>query len=179
MQRWDSDIGLDADDLMRVLDALPDPATRRAFLRTLRSVVDWRGQAITMLDRCYLTGRVPILLVWGSRDAVIPVRHGQIARLAMPGSRLEIFEGAGHFPFRHDPVRFAGVLDRFLRHTQPAAYCADEWRDLLVDGPADRKPVGDPSEIKCIRAGTCGAWCADLSSCDGAVLPLIRIDKDL
>jgi len=178
MRRLDADIGLDADDLMRVIDALPDPATRRAFLRTLRSVVDWRGQAITMLDRCYLTGRVPILLVWGSRDAVIPARHGQIAKLAMPGSRLEIFEGAGHFPFRHDPPRFLGVLDRFIRHTQPAAFCADEWRDLLIDGPADRKVVADPASLKCIRAATCGAWCSELSNCPPDGVAPLRRDND-
>ncbi|MEY4577957.1 MAG: hypothetical protein RL701_2660 [Pseudomonadota bacterium] len=166
MRRVNSDIGIDADDLMRVVDALPDPASRRAFLRTLRSVVDWRGQAITMLDRCYLTGRVPILLVWGARDAVIPMRHGQIARLAMPGSKLEIFEGAGHFPFRTDPDRFIALLEDFLSQTQPAAHCAEEWRDLLVEGPRERKPVTDPEALKCIRATTCGGWCADLEKSD-------------
>jgi pimeloyl-ACP methyl ester carboxylesterase len=162
MKRLDADIGLDADDLMRVLDALPNPASQRAFLRTLRSVVDWRGQAVTMLDRCYLARRMPTLLVWGSRDAVIPASHAQIARLAMPGSKLEMFEGAGHFPFRSDPERFVSALDRFVRHTEPSRYCDDEWREMLLDGPPERKPVTRPVPTKCLRADTCGAWCADL-----------------
>jgi pimeloyl-ACP methyl ester carboxylesterase len=167
MRRMNADIGIDADDLMRVVDALPDPASRRAFLRTLRSVVDWRGQAITMLDRCYLTGRVPILLIWGARDAVIPMRHGQIARLAMPGSKLEVFESAGHFPFRTDPQRFIDLLDRFMKQTEPATHCADEWRELLIDGPRDRKPITDPAALNCIRASTCGGWCAELEPTSG------------
>src|SRR5688500_2200571 len=50
-----TDLGRDADDLLRVFEALPDAPARAAFVRTLRAVVDRRGQVITMLDRCYLT----------------------------------------------------------------------------------------------------------------------------
>jgi len=141
LRRTGADLGLDADDLMRMLDTLPDVMVRRAFLRTLRSAVDWRGQAITMLDRCYLTQRVPTMLIWGSRDAIIPMQHANIANAAMPSSRVEIFEGAGHFPFRSDPARFVSVIQRFLEDSEPAAYSPNEWRDLLRSGPDDRKPV--------------------------------------
>ncbi|HWN33141.1 MAG TPA: alpha/beta fold hydrolase, partial [Pseudonocardia sp.] len=40
-------LGQDAPDLLRVVDALPDSVSRAAFIRSLRSVVDWRGQVIT------------------------------------------------------------------------------------------------------------------------------------
>src|SRR5688500_11500661 len=59
LQTLDSDFGRDADDLLRVFDALPDTTSRRAFIRTLRSAINWRGQAITMLDRCYLAVGLP------------------------------------------------------------------------------------------------------------------------
>ncbi|MET0390078.1 MAG: alpha/beta hydrolase [Polyangiales bacterium] len=167
MRRFDADIGVDADDLMRVLNTLPNLSARRAFLRTLRSVVDWRGQAITMLDRCYLTGRVPVLLVWGSRDAVIPARHGAIANLAMPGSRLEIFEGAGHFPFRTDPTRFVSLLECFHTSSNPSPYDVDAWRVKVRRGPPGRHLAVKPSELKCIRADSCGAWCQQLP-CTGS-----------
>lgn len=172
MRRMDTDVGVDADDLMRVVDALGDASSRRAFLRTLRSVVDWRGQAVTMLDRCYLTGRLPIQLIWGSRDAVIPARHADIARLAMPRSRLELFEGAGHFPFRNDPERFVSVLDRFMRQVPPSAFCAFEWREILLDGPRYRKREAEVKEVDCIRAGSCGAWCLDVPDCDASKPPV-------
>jgi pimeloyl-ACP methyl ester carboxylesterase len=141
LKHLDSDLGVDAVDLMRVFDTLPDLTARRAFLRTLRSVVDWRGQAITMLDRCYLTQGMPTLLVWGSRDAVIPLHHAEIAHAAMPASRLEIFEGAGHFPFRTEPTRFLRVLEGFLEESEPASYSSGEWREVLRRGPPDRKPA--------------------------------------
>ncbi|MEY4583378.1 MAG: hypothetical protein RL701_8081 [Pseudomonadota bacterium] len=141
LQRFDADIGIDADDVMRMLGTLPDVNARRAFLRTLRSAIDWRGQAISVLDRCYLMQSIPTLVIWGARDAVIPMQHAQVANAAMANSRVEIFEGAGHFPFRTNPARFLSVLERFLEETEPAAHNVDEWRSLLRLGPADRKPA--------------------------------------
>jgi pimeloyl-ACP methyl ester carboxylesterase len=125
---------VDAPDLRRVVDALPDARARAAFIRTLRAVVDWRGQVVTMLDRCYLARGMPTMLVWGSRDSVLPVGHGYQARAAMPGSRLEIFEGAGHFPFRTDPRRFIDLLEEFCALTAPAEWGPDRWRELLREG---------------------------------------------
>jgi pimeloyl-ACP methyl ester carboxylesterase len=136
--RWlRTDLGRDADDLMRTVHLLDVPTARRAFLRTLRTSVDGRGQAITMLDRCYLAAGMPSLIVWGDHDAVIPVKHAWTLHDAMPGSQLEIFEGAGHFPHRSDPERFSAVLDAFLASTRPAHYSTRRWRMLLRAGRAD------------------------------------------
>ena len=71
---------------------LRDPAALSAFARTLRSVVDGRGQFVTMLDRSYLMQSVPVQLIWGEDDLIIPVDHAHTAHAAMPGSRMEIFE---------------------------------------------------------------------------------------
>ena len=59
------------------------------FLRTLRGVVDSRGQAVTALDRLYLANAVPMLVVWGSRDPIVPARTPRrCARWSRPrGSR--------------------------------------------------------------------------------------------
>jgi pimeloyl-ACP methyl ester carboxylesterase len=129
-----TDLGIDAADMRRVVDTLPDATSRAAFIRTLRAVVDWRGQVVTMLDRCYLVAGMPTLLMWGSRDAVLPVRHAHVAQAAMPGSRLEIFDGAGHFPFRSDPERFVKVLETFLNETSPSMFSQEDWRGLLRQG---------------------------------------------
>lgn len=139
-QRMETDLGRDADNLLRVLEALPDATSRAAFLRTLRAVVDSRGQVITMLDRCYLTSGMPTLLMWGTRDPIIPFHHAQIAHHAMPGSRLEVFEDAGHFPHHHDPDRFVEVLRDFLATTQPSSFKSGEWRDLLRRGRPSLPP---------------------------------------
>ncbi|HEY6423386.1 MAG TPA: alpha/beta hydrolase [Pseudonocardiaceae bacterium] len=133
--RWlDTGLGIDAADVMKVFDSLPDPTARRAFLRTLRAVVDRRGQAATMLDRCYLTRGMPTLLVWGARDVILPLHHAWTAHLAMPGSQLEVFERAGHFPFHTDPERFVAVLEGFLANSAPSTWNAEQWRALLRTG---------------------------------------------
>ncbi len=124
-------LGQDGTDLLRMVDALPDAAARAAFIRTLRAVVDWRGQVVTMLDRCYLTQGMPTLLMWGERDAIMPVAHARRAHAAMPGSRLEVFDGAGHFPFHTDPLRFVAVVEDFLATTRPGTWSAEQWRRLL------------------------------------------------
>ncbi|CAA0098527.1 putative protein [Mycolicibacterium vanbaalenii] len=127
-------MGRDIPNMLRILADLPEPTASSAFARTLRAVVDWRGQVVTMLDRCYLTQSVPVQLIWGRSDSVIPVSHAEMAHAAMPGSQLEIFEGSGHFPFHDDPDRFVEVVQRFIDSTEPAVYDQDYLRGLLRAG---------------------------------------------
>jgi pimeloyl-ACP methyl ester carboxylesterase len=121
--------------------ALRSRTARQAFLRTLRAGVDVRGQVITMLDRCYLAAALPTLIVWGRRDGVIPLRHARVARDAIPGSRLEIFDRSGHFPHRDEPERFAAVVEDFLDRTVPALHDPVSWRRMLRDGRVEEEPV--------------------------------------
>ena len=134
LRKLGSPLGADADDLVAGYRRLGDPFARMAFLRTLRAVVDPRGQVITMLDRCYLAQGMPTQLISGDRDPIIPFRHSEVAHAAMPGSRLSVFHGSGHFPHRHDPAHFVAVLRRFLAETEPHQYDAAAWRELLREG---------------------------------------------
>jgi pimeloyl-ACP methyl ester carboxylesterase len=140
LKKLDSGLGRDAPDLLRLVDALPDATARSAFIRTLRAVVDWRGQVVTMLDRCYLARGMPTLLVWGSMDRVVPVSHAYRAHAAMPGSRLEVFDGAGHFPFHAEPERFVRLVEEFLATTAAADWSPEQWREVLRAG----RPMADP-----------------------------------
>ena len=124
--------GRDIPNLLRILADLPEPTASAAFTRTLRAVVDWRGQVVTMLDRCYLTESVPVQLIWGDQDLVIPVAH--MAHAAMPGSRLEIFAGSGHFPHHDDPDRFISVVESFIDSTAPSVHDQAKLRELLRKG---------------------------------------------
>ena len=132
--RLDDDLGRDRAHVSRILAGLPDGAARAVFTRTLRSVVDWRGQVVTLLDRCYLVDAVPAPVVWGDRDGVIPVHHGRQAHEALPASRLEIFAGAGHFPHHDDPDRFVALMREFVATTEPARHDRDAWRERLRQG---------------------------------------------
>ncbi|MHB9757316.1 alpha/beta fold hydrolase [Streptomyces sp. BYX5S] len=141
LRLMDTGLGVDAPDLVNVVDALPDQKSRDAFTRTLRAVVDWRGQVVTMLDRCYLARGFPTLLVWGDRDSVLPVAHAYTAHEAMPGSRLEVFAGAGHFPHHTEPVRFVRLLEEFIATTAPGDWNVEQWRELLRSGRPEESSV--------------------------------------
>jgi pimeloyl-ACP methyl ester carboxylesterase len=106
------------EEVWRAYSSLSDGETRQAFVRTLRSVVDVSGQCVSATDRLYLTSALPTLLVWGDADRIIPVSHAYAAHEAMPGSRLEVFEGVGHFPHCEAPERFVDVLRAFMRDRQ-------------------------------------------------------------
>jgi pimeloyl-ACP methyl ester carboxylesterase len=146
LRMFDTALGRDAEEMLAVFDALPSTEARRAILRTLRSGVDWRGQVITMLDRAYLADGVPTLIIWGRRDAIIPLGHGRLAQAALPGSVLEVFDEAGHFPHHTDPQRFAAVVRDFVERTPPASFDREEWRRRLrrgLRGTAGPAPSGD------------------------------------
>ncbi|MGY1828516.1 MULTISPECIES: alpha/beta fold hydrolase [unclassified Blastococcus] len=121
-------------DLAEAVDALlalQDVEARRAFLRTLRGVVDVRGQAVTALDRLYLADSVPMLVIWGGRDPIVPAQHAETVRTAVPSARVEVFEDAGHWPHLDEPDRFCEVLLDFIATTEPADHDLDSWRRLL------------------------------------------------
>jgi pimeloyl-ACP methyl ester carboxylesterase len=118
----------DVAEVARGYGSLAEPDRRKAFLATLRSVVGTEGQRVSATDRFYLAEAVPVLIVWGARDPIIPVSHGEDAHRALPGSRLEIFDGVGHLPQIEQPSRFITVLEDFLAETEPARFDREEWR---------------------------------------------------
>lgn len=140
----------DHEDMIRVLDGLTDPRAHAAFLRTLRAVVDWRGQAVNALDRAYLTEHLPMLIVWGTDDQVIPYRHAQLAHSAIPHSRLSTYPGAGHFPFRDDPARFTRELIAFVDGTDPVLFDPVVWRSLMKQGVQPAEITGDDATVEAV-----------------------------
>jgi pimeloyl-ACP methyl ester carboxylesterase len=119
------------EEVWRSYASLADADSRQAFFRTLRAVVDLDGQTVAAADRFYLAAHIPTLIVWGDRDGLIPVRHARAAHEAIPGSRLEIFEGVGHYPHCEAPARFVDVLADFIASTKPAKVSERRWRELF------------------------------------------------
>jgi pimeloyl-ACP methyl ester carboxylesterase len=110
--------------------ALQEPALRRSFIATIRAVVDPHGQSVTATDRLPLARKLPVMVVWGRRDQMIPAAHALSVAQALPHARIEVFDQAGHFPHEHDPERFATVLADFISDTEPARMTS---RDLFDD----------------------------------------------
>jgi len=129
----------DLGEVADVVETFADSRSRAAIRHVVRAVVDWKGQVITMTDRAYLTVDMPMCIIWGSDDMVIPVEHATTAAAVAPSARIEVIPNAGHFPHKDHPQRFVKLLNDFIRTTQPAWYDVEAWRDHLRSG-------GDPDQ---------------------------------
>ncbi|HEU4540361.1 MAG TPA: alpha/beta fold hydrolase [Jiangellaceae bacterium] len=106
--------GKDITAIWQGFSSLGDRESRRAFLATTRAVIDPGGQTVSAHDYLPDVLPIPTLVVWGSRDRMIPAWHAITAQRSIPGCRVELFEGAGHFPHLDEPDRFADVLREFI-----------------------------------------------------------------
>ena len=118
----------DVAEVARGYASLADADRRKAFLATLHAVVGTDGQRVAALDRIYLADGLPLLIVWGDRDPIIPVAHGEELHRELPNSRLEVFEGVGHLPQLESPGSFIAAVERFLAETEPARFDREQWR---------------------------------------------------
>ena len=116
----------------RALRPLQEPGSRRAFLETLRSVIDVHGQRVSARDLLYLLDEMPTLIVWGERDRTIPISHGLDAQRSIPQCRLKTLPRAAHFPHLEDPDGLAAVLGEFLATTKPAPIEDSAWGAVIA-----------------------------------------------
>jgi pimeloyl-ACP methyl ester carboxylesterase len=109
---------------------------RLAFISTVREVIDLAGQRVSANDKLYLAAAIPTLIVWGDRDAMIPVAHAQAAHEAIAGSRLEILKGSGHFLPMQDGNRLAALITDFVATTEAASAPDVAFRAALLQATA-------------------------------------------
>ncbi len=142
----------DLNEVADIYDTFRDPHARAAIRHVVRAVIDWNGQIVTMADRAYLTEEMPIGVVWGRDDQVIPVRHASNAAALAPKARVEVIPNAGHFPHKDHPQRFAKILHEWIRTTQPSTYSRAKWRAMLSDGYVG--PVSPVSRLAVVNDNT-------------------------
>jgi pimeloyl-ACP methyl ester carboxylesterase len=80
------------------------------FTWSLRKLSDLYGAMPAILGSV----RVPSLVVWGTRDPFFPLAVGRRTTAAIPGGRLEILQGAGHFLPEERPEEFAGLVANLI-----------------------------------------------------------------
>ena len=89
---------------------------RRAVIKAIRSGIHFWGmkrEFVSPLDLNSLT--MPVLVVWGAQDRILPVQHAyQVAR-ECPRVRVEVFPQCGHWPQMEKAEEFNQLLPEFLR----------------------------------------------------------------
>jgi pimeloyl-ACP methyl ester carboxylesterase len=134
--------GLYLQAVARAMRPLGEAAARRAFLQTLRAVIDVRGQHVSAMDRLYLLGELPTLIVWGERDNTIPMEHGLAAHELIPNSRFVTLSKAAHFPNLEDPEGLADALLAWLDETEPGLIEDSEWGQIVgARSPRRQRPA--------------------------------------
>ena len=123
VRSWFAKMGIESPrggEIWNAYSSFSDAETRQAFLRTLRSVVDYRGQAVSALNRLNVRADIPIMAIWGERDAIIPVQHAYAALEARPDARIEVMPGVGHFPQVERPTEVVDLIDDFITSQRAA-----------------------------------------------------------
>ncbi|OFJ52908.1 alpha/beta fold hydrolase [Mycolicibacterium grossiae] len=120
VKSWLTSLGLRSPrgaEIWNAYSSFNDAQTRESFLRTLRSVVDYRGQSVSALNRLQLRSDLPTLAIWGEDDTIIPVDHAYAALEARPDCRLEVLPDVGHFAHVEAPSRVIDLIDEFMTAT--------------------------------------------------------------
>ena len=58
---------------------------------------------------------MPVLIVAGGADKVVPLKEAQTMRAAFPAARLEVMERSGHLPMLEEPAALTQALAKFVR----------------------------------------------------------------
>jgi len=94
---------------------LRQPGSARAFSRTVRDVIGWRGQTRNLFDRITEVDELPPMrLFWGARDTILPISHGTATAALLENCELIRFENCGHFVHWEEPEGLASALRIFL-----------------------------------------------------------------
>lgn len=131
--------------------ALGNRENRQAFLRTLRAVVDGRGQAVCALNRLHFNAGRPVMIITGDRDRVIPVAHAVAAHQAMPHSRLHIIPGVSHHPQTEQTEIVARLIDEFLNADNADAATATTVSLAAWSAAAHARQSGEQSRASVQR----------------------------
>lgn len=107
--------GVTREDVRELCRSNSQAGSARAFARSVRDVIDWRGQRRTFRQRAHEIGELPAMLVlWGDRDAILPIEQGRAFAASLPGATFMTFAGAGHYLHNQHPEAFVRAVRQFL-----------------------------------------------------------------
>lgn len=107
--------GLTRQDILTLSQYNSRAGSARAFARSVRDVINWRGQLINFAHRAAEIEKLPpMLVVWGDRDRLIPIREGRAFATSLEGARFQAFPGCSHYLHNEQPDEFVRVVRAFL-----------------------------------------------------------------
>ena len=91
------------------------PGAKEAVVRVIRNTVNLRGvrKEYVLLDQLHRL-ELPLMVVWGAQDQIIPVSHAYRASEKAPNARLQVFDRYGHWPHMEKAAEFNSLVLNFL-----------------------------------------------------------------
>jgi pimeloyl-ACP methyl ester carboxylesterase len=80
-----------------------------------QALIDRMRQGWQVTDSNFLTKvEAPTLIVWGSKDRLIPVENAELFQQKIKNSQVHIWENLGHVPMEEDPGAFSDILRKWV-----------------------------------------------------------------
>jgi len=80
-----------------------------------KALVDRMRQGWQVTDGNFLTKvEAPSLIVWGSKDRLIPVENAALFQQKIKNSQVHIWDNLGHVPMEEDPIEFSDILKKWV-----------------------------------------------------------------
>lgn len=97
------------------------PGAKLAVLKALRAGVGFSGlKPDTLMVPKLATMLIPVVVVWGAQDRIMPVDLGYQAKKLMPAWDLHIFDQCGHWPQMEKAEEFNKLVKSFVSARLPA-----------------------------------------------------------
>jgi pimeloyl-ACP methyl ester carboxylesterase len=88
------------------------PGASEALMETARQIVPGNVEAVIAR---YKTISVPVLIVWGAEDEVVPLKVGRNFKRDIPDSELAVIPKCGHTPLEEEPQETRRIIEDFLK----------------------------------------------------------------
>lgn len=107
--------GVTPEDIRALSRYNSQAGSARAFARSVRDVINWRGQRRNFGQRAgEIKTLPPMLILWGDQDRLIPIEQGRAFAGAVEGASFQVFPGSGHYLHNEQPEHFVRVVRAFL-----------------------------------------------------------------
>jgi pimeloyl-ACP methyl ester carboxylesterase len=102
---------VDREHVARYVPCYQERDARRALVETCRQLVP---ADLEQISASYGRLRLPVLLLWGRQDRIVPLSQGERLEQAISSARLEVIEECGHNPQEERPAETVEIIDRFV-----------------------------------------------------------------
>ena len=105
---------VDREHIARYAPCYRDKEAKRALVETCRSLIPPDPEEISA---CYGDLCLPVLLLWGRHDKIVPLSQGKRLEAEIPGAKLEVLEDCGHNPQEEKPKETMAIIEKFIATT--------------------------------------------------------------